>query len=189
MNGPFLRSRAVLWLTTAALLTSLVLGCAFVVLHRLKDLRGEAVESPDHPMSDEQTMAQVVGTARQVIGAGRLRNVSGTYLLQSCGADDGPPYQGSAYLDFDLPSITETPAYFRRIAGALSARGWIEGLKPNDHPGGKTLVNDGVSAVIYRNLRLPGKGVLQIYGECRNVADHRTDATGFVDISDQIGRG
>ena len=63
MNGTYLRSRAVLWLTAAALLTSLVLGAVFITLHHVKDLRGEGVESPDVPLSDEQTMAQVLGTS------------------------------------------------------------------------------------------------------------------------------
>jgi hypothetical protein len=28
--------------------------------------------------------------------------------------------------------------------------------------------------------------VLQIHGECRNITDHRVDATGFVDITGQL---
>lgn len=178
-----------LWLLAAALLTSLVLGCTFVALHRLKDLRGEAVQPPGPPLTDEQSMTQVVGAARQFVTAGRLRNAGGTYLLVPCGVDDGPPYQGSAYVDFDLPSITETPAYLRRISAALSSRGWTEGMAPNQHPGGKILVKGRVSATLYRNPDVPRRGVLEIYGECRNVTDHRLDATGFVDISDRIGGG
>jgi hypothetical protein len=186
MNGTYLRSRAVLWLTAAALLTSLVFGAVFITLHHTKDLRGEAVEAPESPLSDEQTLAQVVGTARQFVAVGRLRNVVGTYLLQSCESDDEPPYQGSAYIDFDVPSITATPAFFRQISAALRARGWTEGLTPNNHPGGKVLVKDGVSATVYRNPDVAGRGVLQIYGECRNMTDHRGDATGFVEITDRL---
>ncbi len=186
MNGIHLRSRAVLWLTAAALLTSLALGAVFITLHHVKDLRGEAVESPDVPLSDEQTMAQVLGTARQFVSVGRLRNVAGTYLLQSCANTDEPPYQGSAYIDFDMPSITATPAYLREITAALRARGWSEGLSPNNHPGGKVMVKDGVSAMVYRHPDVDGRGVLQIYGECRNVTDHRVDNTGFVEITDRL---
>lgn len=188
MNGTYLRSRAVLWLTAAALLTSLVLGAVFITLHHIKDLRGEAVESPEVPLSDEQTMAQVLGTARQFVAVGRLRNVAGTYLLQSCANSDEPPYQGSAYIDFDVPSITATPAYFRTITSALRARGWTDGLTPNNHPGGKVMVKDGVSALVYRNPDVAGRGVLQIYGECRNITDHRADKTGFVEITDRLRR-
>jgi len=188
MNGIDLRSRAVVWLIAATLLTSLVLGAAFVALHRIKDLRGEAVQPPGAALSDEQTKDQVVQAARQFVGAGRLRNTTGSYLLVSCRTEEQPPYQGSAYLNFDVPSITQTPAYFRRIAAALAARGWTEGLEPNDHPGGKVLVKDGVSATIYRNPDVPGRGVLEIYGECRNLGDHRQDATGFVDITGQIAQ-
>lgn len=186
MTGLHMRSRAVVWLIAATLLTSLALGAALVALHRLKDLRGEAVESPAVPLSDEQTMAQVVGAARQVVGAGRLNNVAGTYLLQSCRNDTEPPYQGSAYVDFDLPSITGTPAFFRELAATLTARGWTEGLAPKNNPGGKVMVKDGVSATFYRNPDVEGRGVLQIYGQCRNVTDHRADTTGFVKITDRL---
>lgn len=186
MNGTFLRSRAVLWLIAAALLTSLVLGVGFVTLHRVKDLRGEAVEAPPDPLTDEQTLRQVLDPARQFVAAGRLRRVTATYLLVSCGNDNEPPYQGSAYVDFEVPSITETPAYFRSIVSALSARGWTEGLRPNHHPGGKVLVKDGVSVLFHRNPDVPGRGVLRIYGECRNIGDHRQDPSGFVDITARI---
>lgn len=188
MTGVDLRSRAVRWLAAATLVTSLVLGSAFVVLHHLTDLRGEAVAGPGTPLSDDATMAQMVGTARLFVTSGRLRNPSATYLLQSCRRDNTPPYQGSVYLEFDIPSITETPAYFRQVATALRARGWTEGLEPNNHPGGKIMAKDGVSALFYRNPDVPGRGVLQIHGECRNVTDHTADASGFVDITDRLRR-
>ena len=186
MTGVDLRSRAVRWLAAATLLTSLVLGSAFVVLHHLTDLRGEAVEGPGAPLSDDETMAQMVGTARLFVTSGRLRNPSATYVLQSCRRDDEPPYQGSVYLDFDVPSITDTPAYFRKIAAGMRARGWTEGLEPHHRPGGKIMAKDGVSALFYRNPDVAGRGVLQIHGECRNVTDHRADASGFVDITDRL---
>ncbi len=189
MDSSVLRSRPVLVLLGAALLLSLVLGSAFIALHRAKDVHGAAVERPAHPLTDGQSKAQVLDTARQFVAAGRLTGTTGSYILMPCEEDDDPVYQGSLYVNFDLPPIRDIPKFFREIARNLSAGGWREGVPPGHHPGGKTLSRQGVAAVYYRHPDVPGRGVLQIYGECRNVADHRLDTTGFIDVSPELTAG
>lgn len=189
MDSSVLRSRPVLMLIAGALMLSLALGSAFIAVHRAKDVYGAAVERPANPLSDEQSKEQVMTSARQFVAAGRLTGATGSYILMPCDEDDDPVYQGALYLNFDLPSIQQTPAFFREIARNLYAGGWREGVPPGHHPGGKTLSREGVAAVYYRHRDVPGRGVLQIYGECRNVADHRMDTTGFVDISRELARG
>lgn len=194
MNTTTLRWRSVRLLMAATLTVTLILAGLFIALHRVKDLRGAAVEAPSRPMTDEQTSAQVLQSAREFIRVGGLVNPTGAYLLQSCGGNDEPPYQGSLYITFDVPTITETPAFFRRIARAMTARGWTEGLPDNRHPGGKALSKrsatgsegTGTSAYYYRHPDMPGRGVLQIYGECGNVGDHRDDVSGFIDVTGQL---
>lgn len=183
MESSQLRSRPARLLTLAALLLSLVFGVTFVVLHHLKDLRGAAVQPPGPPLSDEQSKGQVVGSARQFVTAAKLKDANGSYVLVSCSEDGGPPYQGTGYVTFDVPSITKTPAYFREIVRTMSRGGWTEGLPPNHHPGGKLLTKQNVSVFLFRSPDLTDRGVLQIYGECRNMTDHTADPNGFVDIS------
>ena len=173
-------------LLAATLLMCLTLATAFVVLHRQHAHHGAAVEPPAHPLNDDETMEQVVSAARQFVEAGRLETIHATYLLMSCRTEDEPPYQGTVYLDFALPQVATAPDYLPNLARTMAKRGWKPGLDPNQHPGGEIMVNNGVTALIYRNTDVPGRGVLQIYGECRNVTDHRLDATGFVDIGDQL---
>lgn len=184
-----LRSRPAQLLMVGTLLVSLILGAVFITLHRTEDLRGAAVERPAHPLTDAQAKEQVVTTARQFVAAGRFKRATGSYILMACREDEDPIYQGSLYLNFDLPTIRETPAYFREIARNLAKSGWREGVPPGHHPGGKTLSRDGVAAVYYRHPDLPGRGVLQIYGECRDVADHRLDDTGFLDVTRELTAG
>lgn len=184
-----LRSRPVLLLIAGTLLVSLILGAAFIKLHRTEDLRGAAVERPAHPLTDAQAKDQVVTTARQFVAAGRFKGATGSYILMACEEGEDPVYQGSLYLNFNLPTIRETPAYFREIARNLAKSGWREGVPPGHHPGGKTLSKDGVAAVYYRHPDVPGRGVLQIYGECRNVADHRFDDSGFLDVTRELTAG
>jgi hypothetical protein len=185
MNADRLRSRPFPQLIAASLLMSLVLGATFITMHRIYDLRGPAVEAPV-PLTDEQTEAQVLEPARQIVGAARLTAATGTYIPISCAAEDAPPYQGSAYLTFDLPTITETPAFLRAMTNVLTARGWTVGLPPSHHPGGLTLSKDGVTAVFHRHPDIPRRGVLRLWGQCRNMTDHRLEPGGFVDISESL---
>lgn len=189
MDSSVLRSRPVLMLMAGALLLSLVLGSVFIALHRAKDVYGAAVERPAQTLTDEQSKDQVIATARQFIAAGRLTGATGSYMLMACEEDDDPVYQGSLYVNFDLPPIREIPSFFREIARNLYPGGWREGVPPGHHPGGKTLAREGMAAVYYRHPDVPGRGVLQIYGQCRNVTDHRLDTSGFLDISRELTAG
>lgn len=45
-----------------------------------------------------------------------------------------------------------------------------------------------MTVIIYRHDDDPGLGVLRLYGECRNMTDHRGDATAWIDVTDQFGR-
>jgi len=187
MNADRLRSRPFPQFIAASLLMSLVLGATFITMHRIYDLRGPAVEAPV-PLTDEQTEQQVLEPARRIIGAAKLTAATGTYLPVSCAAEDAPPYQGTAYLTFDLPTITETPAYFREMTRALTAGGWTVGLPPSHHPGGRTLSKDGVTATFYRHPDIPRRGVLRLWGQCRNMTDHRLETIGFTDITGELYR-
>lgn len=186
MDSTTLRSRPLVLLLAATLLMCLTLGTAFVVQHRSHTHHGAAVEPPAQPMNDDETMKQVVDAARKFVDGGRLKTVHGTYLLMSCRTEDDPPYQGTVYIDFDVPPVTSAPDYLSDLARAMTKRGWKAGLDPNQHPGGQIMTNNGLTALFYRNSDVRGRGVLQIYGECRNVTDHRMDPTGFVDISSQL---
>jgi len=188
MNSEKLRSRSARLLIAAALLMSIALSVTFIGMHRVYDLRGPAVEEPSNPITDEQAKQQVLDSARQLVGAGKLKAATGTYILVSCAPDNAAPYQGSAYLNFDTPSITKTPDFFREIARSLTARGWSEAVPPGHHPGGHTLVKNGVVAVYYRHPDTPGRAVMQIYGECRDMTDHQSDTTGFTDITGRLYR-
>ncbi|MFM9033344.1 MAG: hypothetical protein ACKOQ4_03530 [Mycobacterium sp.] len=183
-----LRSRSAIALLAASLLTTLVLGVVVVVFHRVFDLGGRASQPAPEALDDEQSRSQVLEPARQFVRAGKLRSATGGYLLMSCGTEEQPPYQGTVYMNFDVPTVTETPAYFREIARAMKDLGWREGLPPGRHPGGHTLAREGLIAVYHRDADQPGRGVLEISGECRNMTDHSADSTGFVDVTRELNR-
>lgn len=183
-----LRSRPAVLLIGAALLVSLVLGLSFVAMHRFRDLRGEAVDPVAYPLTDEQAKLQVLEPAREIAGTGRLKNVSASYLLMSCKNADEPPYQGAVYLNFDVPGVMDTPQYFGSIAAAMTAKGWTEAMPPSRHPGGRTFTRNGVTAIYFRTSDHADRATMQLYGECRDTTDHRSDATGWVDVTAALPR-
>lgn len=183
-----LRSRSAVLLIAAALLVSLILGLSFIALHYFRDMRGAAVDPVSQPLTDEQTKAQVLGPAREVVGAGQLRSVSASYLLMSCKNADEPPYQGAIYLNFDMPDVLATPKYFDSLATEMTSRGWTEATPPNRHPGGRTFTRDGVTVIYFRNDDQSNRATMQIYGECRDTTDHRRDTTGWVDVTAALPR-
>nr|WP_325501038.1 hypothetical protein [Mycobacterium sp.] len=180
--------RALRFVTAAALAISLLLGGAFLSVGRLRSTPSEVLDHPVNPVTDEQSKAQVVGPAKQIVVLTGLQTASAGYLLMSCKDRDDPPYQGVIYLTFALPAAARADTYFPMIAATLVTHGWAEGLPPNDHAFAKTFSRDAITVIIYRQSDDPTLGVLRIYGQCRNMTDHRNDATTWIDITEQFAR-
>ena len=174
-------------LTAAALGMSLVLGTAFLLIQHFRPAVG-SLDHPAHPMTDSQTMAQVLEPAKQIVGIAQLRAATAGYMLMSCRNLRDPPYQGAVYLDFQMSTTTkgEAPVYLQKIADTLVADGWTEGLPPNQHPFGHTVLKNGVTAIFYQNPDQPSFGTMQLYGECRNSNDHARDSTAWTDVTNQL---
>jgi hypothetical protein len=185
-RGEWLRSKQARALIAAALALSVLLGGALLLVERLHPTPSDVLDHPANRVTDDQSQAQVVESAKQVVTLTGLRTASAGYTLMSCKDRDDPPYQGAIYLTFALPDAATADTYFPAIAAALVNRGWTEGLPPNDHAFAKILTKDAVTVIVYRQNEDPGLGVARIYGECRNMNDHRKDATTWSDITDQL---
>jgi hypothetical protein len=185
-RGDWLRSTQVRALIAAALTASLLLSGAFLSMDRLHTTPADALDHPANPVTDDQSEAQVVESARKVVTLTGLRTASAGYMLMSCKDRDDPPYQGAIYLTFALPAAARADAYFPTIATTLASHGWTEGLPPNDHELARSLSKDGVTLIVYRQSEDPGLGVLRVYGQCRNMNNHRNDSTAWIDITDRL---
>jgi hypothetical protein len=187
-RGQWLRSPQVRALIAAALAVSLLLGGAFLLVGRLHLSPSDSLDHPVNPVTDDQSEAQVVEPAKQIVTLAGLQTASAGYSLMSCKDRDDPPYQGAIYLNFALPSGARADTYFSAIAAALVTHGWTEGLPPNGRTFGKTLSKDAVTVIIYRHSDDPSVGVLRLYGQCRNMNDHRRDTTAWIDITGQFSQ-
>lgn len=185
-GGNGLRSPAAQVLLGAALSISLVLGGSFLAIDRLHSTTDEILDHPAHPSTDDQSKAEVVQQAKHLVAIAGLRQATAGYLLMSCKDRESPPYQGAVYLNFTVPGDARADTYFDKIATAMVARGWQEGLASNRYLFGKTLHQDGVTAILYRDDDDPNLGIARLYGQCRNMTDHRNDTTAWVDVTDQI---
>ncbi len=184
--GESLRSTPSRLLIGAALAVPLVLGGAFLSVNRLHSTPSDVLDHPANPVTDEQSKDQVVGPARQIVSSTRLQTASAGYLLMSCKNREDPPYQGAIYLTFTLPAGQQPDTYFETLASALRTHGWAEGPPPNNHAFAKIFSHDAVTVIIYSDNDDPGVGVVRLYGQCRNMSDHRHDATGWVDITGEV---
>ncbi len=187
-RGKSLRSKQIRALIAVALAIPLLVGAAVLMVDRLHSTPADALDHPASPMSDDQSRAQVVQSAQNIVTTTGLQTSSAGYSLMSCKNRDDPPYQGSIYLTFTVPAAAPADTYFAGIATTLTGHGWAEGLPHNNHAFAKTLTKDAVTVIMYRHDDDPRLGVLRVYGQCRNMNDHRGDATTWTDITDQFTR-
>lgn len=166
--------------------TSLIAGGTYVAIDRLHSSANDAVEHPGPAATDEQTQSEVVAHARDIVATTGLRQPIAGYLLMSCRNRDDPPYQGAVYLDFQLPTELSAEQYFRGVSAALVARGWREGLPPNQHLFGRNLSKDGVNAILYPDNDTPAHGVARIYGQCHDMSDHRGARAEWTDVTNRL---
>jgi hypothetical protein len=173
-------------LIAAASVTALIIGGAYLAIDRLHASANNAVEHPGPAATDAQTQTEVVQHARDIVSITGLRQPTAGYLLMSCKNRDDPPYQGAVYMDFELPTDVDTDHFFRGVSDAMVARGWREGLPPNQHMFGRNLAKDGVNAILYPDRDTPTRGVARIYGQCHDMSDHRGAKAEWIDITDRL---
>ncbi|WP_193376393.1 hypothetical protein [Mycobacterium sp. UM_CSW] len=185
-RGDWLRTTQVRALIAAALTASLLMSGTILLVDKLHTTPSDVLDHPANPVSDDQSQAQAVESARQIVTLTGLRTTSAGYTLMSCKNRDDPPYQGAIYLTFALPADTQAETYFPGLAATLVGHGWTEGLPPNDHVFARSLTKDAVTAIVYRQTEAPDVGVLRVYGQCRNMNNHRTDVTAWTDVTDRF---
>ncbi len=182
-KGAWRRSSAAKALLLVALSMSLVLGIGFVAINSSRSAEtgtlGDAA-----PLTDEQATNQVVDSAREIVDAARLQDVSGSNIFLSCTSLHDPPYQAAVYLNFALPESNPVKR-IREVAAAMVAHGWQQAPAMGEHFGLK-LTKGGVTSTFHQNPDDRRFATMHIYGECRNMSDHRNDNPAFTDITDRL---
>jgi hypothetical protein len=135
-------------------------------------------------------MAQAVGAAREIVNTAGLRDVTGSFLFESCNDQGLPPYRGRVDMSFAVPAGVEPDEHFRQIATAMVEQGWSEGPPTGTCPFGLVVHTDAVMAIICVASGDRSRGAVQVCGQCRNHTDHRQDGkTVGVEITAQLVGG
>jgi hypothetical protein len=169
----------------AAVIVVLLLGGCALVLRKPHSTGPNPYDDSAHPLTDDQAMAQVVQSAKQIAAAAGLTAVSGGFSFSSCNDQGDPPYMGTVAMSFLLHG--DPDGYFQQVRAAMIAHGWNDGPPPGQRYFGTTLNKDGVTANMGFVPADHSYGQLILDGQCRNTTDHHNDRkTNAVDITDQL---
>ncbi|ORB88263.1 hypothetical protein [Mycobacterium persicum] len=80
-------------------------------------------DHPEHPLADEQAMAQVIEPAKQIAKIAGLQDVPGGSSWESCNDQGDPPYRGRVDMTFIVPLGIDHSAYFEQVAATMVAHG------------------------------------------------------------------
>ncbi|BBX96782.1 hypothetical protein AWC15_17980 [Mycobacterium lacus] len=145
-------------------------------------------DHPAHPLSDEQTRAQVIDPAKQIAKVAGLPDVSGVFGWESCNDQGDPPFRGRVDMSFDVPAGVDHDTYFEQIAKTMVTHGWSAGPPTGKHLFGTVIHKDGVMAIIGKSGGMYKDGSVDLFGECRNMGEHRHDGKWY-DVTDQLQAG
>jgi hypothetical protein len=115
-----------------------------------------------------------------------LQDVSGGVGFEACNDQGEPPYRGRLEMGFRIPDDIEPKKYFEQIAKTMvqQGNGWYDGPPPGRNPFGTVIHTDTVFAVIGQNPVAREEGYVHVFGECRNMDDHKDGAS--VNVTDRL---
>ncbi|WP_407686971.1 hypothetical protein [Mycobacterium sp. HUMS_1102779] len=152
--------RAVIAALVAAMLAIAIQSCSTV-----KNLS----EGVPNPMTPDQSKAQVVNAAREIVATLRLKDVSGHFSRESCNDQAVAPFRGVVGLSYDhAPTLEASQAQIQQMIGVLKEHGWSA---PSDfHSHSPAVTKQNVTAVFdpYSPVQDAG-GSITLYGECRDM--------------------
>lgn len=138
-------------------------------------------------LTDEQTRAQVVEPAKQIVKLAALQGVTGSFRFDSCNDQGEPPFRGVAGVSFVFPSGADPQGYIEQIASTMIAHGWSDGPPPGKRPYGRLVHQGQMLVIISPNPDHPERGLIEFRGECRNLTDQRKiDGEVPVRITDEL---
>ena len=135
--------------------------------------------------SDEQSRAEVVDAATELIKAANVRVTYASFQWEWCNDQGEPPFHGRVDLAWEVPEGDTSQAVTKRIAATAAQQpGWAPGPPPGLQPAGDVVHKGGVMVVVGPG-NYPQRGAVQIFGNCRNMNDH-SDDNQIVDITAEV---
>lgn len=151
--------------TAAVIVAALVSGC---------DAVNPFSSEVSNPMTPEQSKAQVVDAAKDIVGALGLQVVDAVFWHSSCNDQGEAPFRGQIRIDYPpAPSFDESGREIEHMAQRLKESGWNTDPEFKSH--GAVLKKNNVVAVLGpQNASVPTRDI-QVYGECRDMTTAKGD--------------
>lgn len=144
----------------AAAMAALTSGCGAVnwVVH----------DGVSDPMTPEQSKAQVVDAAKEIVDTLNLTTIAPVFWRGSCNDQGDPPFQGRVTIGYPLAADFE--ASDAEVAGfvqTLRNHGWTTDSDFATHA--TAVKKNGVTAVFAPQNAAQSTNGVDLYGECRDV--------------------
>ncbi|MCV7258383.1 hypothetical protein [Mycobacterium shimoidei] len=125
-------------------------------------------------MTPEESKAQVVNAARDIVNVLGLRGVSGYFSRESCNDQGVAPFRGVVGLKYDhARTLDESRAEIQRMLTVLKQHNWSD--QGDFHTHSPSVTKQGVTAVFdpYSPVQNWG-GSITISGECRDMTTKKS---------------
>jgi hypothetical protein len=134
--------------------------------------------SSDHvsnPLTPEQSKAQVVDAAREIVDAVGVHVVNASFTRSSCNDDGVAPFQGIVNVSYPLASsLDESGAEIAKMAQKLESLGWTG--DPNLHTHATALKKNSVVVHFAPQSVDSVNRAIAVSGECRDVTTTKDKA-------------
>jgi len=152
------------WTAMAVVAVAFVTGCGVV---------DSLINGVPDPMTPEQSKAQVLDAARELVGTLDLQVVEAFFWHSSCNDQGEAPFRGQIRIAYPpAPSFEESEAEIRTMAQRLGNAGW---MSSDFLTYGTALEKNNVVAVLgAQNVSTPNRDI-QVYGECRDMTTAKGD--------------
>ena len=126
-------------------------------------------EGVPHPMTPDESKAQVIAAAREIVTTLELKGFSAHFSRESCNDQAVAPFRGIVGIDYDhAPTLEASQAQIQQMVTVLKQHGW--GGPGDFRTHASAVSKQGVTAVFdpYSPVQNAGGSIL-IYGECRDM--------------------
>ena len=153
----------------AAVATALISGCGAV-----NWIKNDGVSDPITP---EQSKAQVVDAAKEIVGTLNLAVIKPVFYRGSCNDQREPPFRGQATIGYPKASSFEvSDAEVVEWVKKLQTKGWAADDEFKTHA--TALTKNGVTVAFQPQNNAIDTRVVYLYGECRDMTTTKETSGG-----------
>ena len=159
-------------IAAVAMVAALVSGCGAV-----SSMMNDGVSNPITP---EQSKAQVIDAATEIVGILNLQVIEPAFWHSSCNDQGEAPFRGRMMIGYPLASSFEaSDAEVAQMVQLLQTKGWTTDSDLHSHSA--TLTKNGVVAVLAPQAVGDSTRGLEVLGECRDTTTTK-DTKGTTEI-------